>query len=134
MDVPDTTTQTAVTQLAGVAALFDPEAVIAYLWVLLLSGWAGVVSYIRKLHDGLVERFSLSGLVGEIVIASFAGLITYWLCVLGNLPGELSAILIAVSGHMGARAIHVTEMFVEAWISRMLKRFGVNQPELPKRD
>lgn len=45
----------------------------------------------------------------EIVISTFAGMVTFMLCEWAEVDKMLAAALIAISGHMGARAIILTE-------------------------
>ncbi|MEJ1402646.1 MAG: phage holin family protein [Candidatus Sedimenticola sp. (ex Thyasira tokunagai)] len=93
----------------------DPTSysMITYLWVSGLAAWGGVVNYIRKVKDGHSKRFSITELVGEIVTSSFAGVITFWLCEMSQIDSLFSAVLIAISGHMGARAIYLIEAILE---------------------
>lgn len=68
-----------------------------------LSAWGGAVQYAQRVRAG--ERFSWRMLTIDLVISSFAGILTWFLCEAGNIHGPLSAMLIAISGHMGTRAI-----------------------------
>lgn len=47
----------------------------------------------------------------DIIICSFAGLLTHFFCKYANVDGWLSAILISISAHMGTRAISKFERF-----------------------
>ena len=113
---------------------------VTYGWVVVLSGWAGVASYIRKVRAGVVRTFSIAELIGEIVIASLSGVMTFWLCEFAEVDPLLAAVLIAISGHMGTRAIIVSERIFEAWLDRVLDRFlppedrGRPRPRQPDRD
>jgi len=77
---------------------------LPYLSTLFLSCWGGVVSYIQRLRIHRT-KFNLRDLIFDLVISSFAGLLTHFFCEYSNVSGTMSAILIAVSGHMGTRAI-----------------------------
>ena len=83
--------------------------VLTYAWVVCLSGWGGIVNFIRKLHAGNARPFNVTELVGEIIISAFAGLITFWLCEASDINPFVGAALIGVSGHMGSRAIFAVE-------------------------
>lgn len=69
-----------------------------------LSAWGGVVSHIQRMRE-TKSVFRPKELAFDLIISSFAGLLTYMFCKSAKLDGEMSAILIAVSGHMGTRAI-----------------------------
>ena len=78
--------------------------ILPYLSTLFLSCWGGIVSYIQRLRIHK-SRFNWKDLTFDLVISSFAGLLTHFFCEYSNVGGSMSAILIAVSGHMGTRAI-----------------------------
>lgn len=98
----------------------DPSsyALITYIWVLGLSCWGGLAGYIRKLKAGEMVRFSLSELIGELVISAFVGILTFYLCESAQLNQVLSAALVGVSGHMGSRAMFAIESYVMRKITR----------------
>lgn len=77
---------------------------LPYLTTLILSCFGGVVSYIQKIRQKK-KAFSWKELGFDLIVSSFAGLMTFYLCRYSSTDPELSAILIAVSGHMGTRAI-----------------------------
>ena len=87
--------------------------VITYLWVMGLAMWGGIVSFMRKVREGVVHRFSIVELVGELVTAGFIGVITFWLCEWADMPPLLSAAFVGISGHMGSRAIFQFEGFLK---------------------
>lgn len=78
--------------------------VLPYLSTLFLSCWGGIVSYIQRLRIKSA-KFSWRELSFDLLISSFAGLLTHFFCEYSNVSGSMSAILIAISGHMGTRAI-----------------------------
>ncbi len=84
------------------------------------------MSYIQRIRLKH-HKFSFVELCFDLSISSFAGLLTYFFCQYAKVGGEMSAILIAVSGHMGTRAI--------ASFERMRDRvFGVATPEVKEED
>lgn len=87
---------------------------LTYAWVVVLSMWGGVVSYLRKVKDGVLHKFSIVELIGELFTAGFIGIITFWLCEWSDMSPLLSAALIAISGHMGSRAIFQVEGFLKS--------------------
>ena len=75
-----------------------------YLSTFFLSTWGGVVSHITKLRNGR-KKFQTKELIFDLVVSTFAGLITFYFCRAANVSETMSAVLIAISGHMGTRAI-----------------------------
>lgn len=87
--------------------------VLTYIWVLSLSAFGGIVNFSRKLRDGTTTRFRLTEFIGEVVTSSFAGLMTFWLCEAAGIDKLVAAVCIAVSGHMGSRAVFKIERWME---------------------
>ena len=79
-----------------------------YAWVVGLSVFAGISSYVMKLRKGMCKP-SVAELIGEIVISAFVGVITFFLCESVDVPPIGSAAIIGVSSHMGSRAIMLFE-------------------------
>lgn len=82
---------------------------ITYAWITVLACWGGVVNFIGKIKRGDTKPFNITELIGEMVTSAFSGLITFYLCELSMTPPLLTAVLVAISGHMGARAIFMIE-------------------------
>lgn len=89
----------------------DPSniSLITYGWVIILSIWGGIVHNIRKVRDGTTKRFSISELVGDVVTSGFAGIVTFYLCQAADVNAPMTAAMVGISGHMGARAIFLFE-------------------------
>jgi hypothetical protein len=101
---------------------------ITYAWVLGVSIWAGVVSYIRKMQrSGRSVPFVqwVFGLAAECTIAGFVGLITFWTCEATGVPAPYSAVCIAVTAHMGSRALLMGERVVCRELFRRFRLFFV---------
>lgn len=92
---------------------------VTYFWVLGISVFGGISAYIRKIRQGIISRFSLHELIGEMVISAFVGIVTFYLCEYAHIYGALSAALIAIASHMGSRAILIFETAAD----RAFKRF-----------
>lgn len=96
---------------------------ITYAWVLGVSMWAGVVSYIRK-RQRIGRPISIlqwiAGLAAECTTAAFVGLITFWACEAANVPPSVSAVCIAITAHMGSRALWMAE---RQFCKEILRRF-----------
>ena len=75
-----------------------------YLTTFFLSTWGGVVNHITTLRSGR-KKFQLKELIFDLVVSTFAGLITFYFCRSAGVSETMSAVLIAISGHMGTRAI-----------------------------
>lgn len=73
-----------------------------------LSMWGGLVQYAQRVRNG--EAFSWKALALDLVVCSFAGLLTFLLCESAGIDGPLQAVLIAVSAHMGTKAIASLEV------------------------
>jgi hypothetical protein len=87
---------------------------VTYLWVAALSTLGGVVSFLRKQRAGRVRAFNITEFIGELMTSALVGLITFWLCEWSNTSPLLSAALIAISGHMGSRALFQFESWAES--------------------
>jgi len=110
------------------ASLFSQIAdLLTYGWVLGLSMLGGAASFVRRVRSGKAKYSNIIELIGELVVSAFAGLVTFFLCQSAQLDGALSAAFIAISGHMGTRIIFMFEGY-------LMKRFGLEQCELPKVD
>lgn len=98
---------------------------LTYAWVFLLSLWGGIAGYIRKLKTGAIMRFSLSEIVGDVVVSGFVGMLTFFICESAGLPPLTSAACIGVSAHMGSRALFMLEngldRLFQRWTNQQLK-------------
>lgn len=94
----------------------DPTSytLLTYAWVSLLSSWGGAVNFLRKRRDGTARPFNVTEFVGEIVTSAFAGVVTFWLCEAAGISPLITAALVAISGHMGSRAIFQLEKWAES--------------------
>jgi hypothetical protein len=75
--------------------------------MVLLSTWAGFVSYLRMLVKG--ARFRVIAFISHLSSGALAGLVTALLCDQYGLSIQWTGIACAISGHMGAEAIKVFE-------------------------
>jgi hypothetical protein len=80
-----------------------------YGFMLFIAVLGGVVSYYAKVRSGEIPAASVMHLIGEITTSAFAGLVTFWVCEYLNVPQILTAPLVGVSGHLGAKAISMME-------------------------
>lgn len=89
---------------------FDLEKILPYLYYLILAMWGGVVRYVVDLEKDSTMQFSFYKLLANISISGFAGIITLNLVQHFNISHDLSAAMIAISGHAGVRAVEKFEM------------------------
>lgn len=74
-----------------------------YITTVFLACWGGAVQHIQKLRTG--KRFVLKEFFFDLFTSAFAGLLTHFACESAGIGGSQAAMLIAVSGHMGTKAI-----------------------------
>ena len=86
---------------------------ITYAWVIWLAVWGGIVNFWHKLKTGKARAFNVTEFIGEIVTSGFVGVLTFWLCEAGGISPLMTAVFVAISGHMGARAIFLFEKIME---------------------
>jgi hypothetical protein len=89
-----------------------------YAWVIALAAWGGVVNYLARVRRGEARMFNFAELIGEIVTSGFVGVLVFWVCEFYKVPSLMSAPLIGIAGHYGARTIWVIERHLE-------RRFGI---------
>jgi len=87
---------------------------LTYLWVLGLSVWGGLVSFIQKVRSGSVRPFNIFELFGELMVAGFVGMLTFWICESSGMPELVTAACIGVTSHMGTRGL----FRLEQWMAR----------------
>ncbi len=111
-------------QLALCVHLFFPVAALAqavspkdplgyplrtYGFMLAVAILGGFVSWFAKVRTGEISPASVFHLIGEISTSAFVGLVTFWICEYLNLPQLITAPIVGISGHMGAKAITLIE-------------------------
>lgn len=100
-----------------------------YISTLLLSCFGGLASYVQRIRVRR-QKFNLKELSYDLIISSFAGLMTYFFCDWSNVEGAKAAMLIAVSGHMGTRAIAAFEVIRDRIFG--IAPEGINNDKQPK--
>jgi predicted CDP-diglyceride synthetase/phosphatidate cytidylyltransferase len=93
----------------------DPTSysLLTYGWVIGLSVTGGLVSFLRKVREGVARPFNVIELIGEIVTSGFVGVLTFWLCEASQIDALLTAFMVGISGHMGSRLIFQFEKTIE---------------------
>jgi hypothetical protein len=100
---------------AALAADKDPleYSLRQYGLVLALALLGGLVSFYAKVRAGHVSAWNLAHLIGELATSAFAGLLCFWMAEVAGLPQLVTACLVGIAGHMGARAIAVFEQWAQ---------------------
>lgn len=80
-----------------------------YGLVLAMALLGGIVSFYGKVRAGQVAAWNLMHLVGELATSAFAGLMCFWMAEAAGLSSLVTACLVGIAGHMGARAIDIFE-------------------------
>ena len=83
-----------------------------YAWVITWAGAGGAVSFYQKMVRGDARAFNFTELIGEIFTSAFVGVLTFWVCEANNVAPLISAAIIGISGHMGARLIFIAEKYL----------------------
>lgn len=80
-----------------------------YGLILGVATLGGLVSWYGKVSRGVLPPWSIHHLVGELATSSLAGLLCFWLCEWAGLAPLLTAALVGLSGHAGAKGIQLLE-------------------------
>lgn len=101
----------------------DPStyAWITYAWVIGLASLGGITRRLRQTCRRDSRVWCVMEFIGEILSSILAGLITFYLCEHFDIGGGLQAALVAISGHMGGRAL----THFEAILKRKAKQAGL---------
>ena len=77
-----------------------------YLWVIVLSMWGGIVRIMREIKFGGKTRKEIVLIFfAELMTSGFSGLVTFFACQKQGFDPMYSAVLVAMSGYMGGRAL-----------------------------
>lgn len=92
---------------------FAAKNLIPTIWMAVIAASGGFMGFWGKYKAGKVRAFNVTELIGEVVVSVAVGLITYWICKGFEVNEWLTAAGVAISGHMGARAIFLLENTIE---------------------
>lgn len=95
--------------------------ILTFIWVGALSIWGGTVHTIKKVRDGVIERFTFREWVFDVVTSGFVGVITYLMCQSANLSPMLTAALIGIASHQGTRALLILENEITKYLKKASK-------------
>lgn len=96
----------------------DPAAfsMFAYLVMLILSMWGGVVRVIREVVLKEKSAWHILGIfLAEMCVSGFVGTITFSLCISSGLSFAYTGALTAIAGYMGGRSLSMFETLYKAW-------------------
>lgn len=91
-----------------------------YGLVLATALLGGLASWWMKVRSGEIPMWSPSALIGELSVSAFAGLIAFWLCEYMNFHPLLSAAVVGMAGHAGARGLTWLEIVGKRRIEKTL--------------
>jgi sugar phosphate permease len=86
----------------------------------------GLANWWIKVRRGELVGWNIAALIGELCVSAFAGLMAFWLCEWWGLPPLLTAALIGMSGHAGARGLNWLEVMGQRVVE---KRLGIDAPK-----
>lgn len=92
---------------------FTLKNLIPTLWMLAIAALGGVANFYQKVKTGKSRAFNVMELVGEVLVSAFVGIVTFWICKGYNVNEWLTAAAVAITGHMGSRAIFLAEQWIE---------------------
>jgi CHASE2 domain-containing sensor protein len=91
----------------------------------------GLASWYTKVKRGELQMLSIAALIGELAISAFVGLLAFWLCEYMALAPLLTAAIVGMSGHAGAKAISKLESF---GLQLAERRLGIQPQPTDKKD
>lgn len=89
-----------------------------YLFLLGVAVFGGLVRWFSAVKNGHASAWNVMHLIGELATSAFAGLIAFYLCEWAGTAQLVTVCMVAIAGHMGARAIDAFETLAK-------RKFGV---------
>ena len=80
----------------------------------------GAANWWAKVRKGELLAWSISALIGELCVSAFAGLMAFWLCEWWGVQPLMTAAVVGMSGHAGARGINWLESVGQRAIEKRL--------------
>lgn len=80
----------------------------------------GLANWWIKVRHGEMVGWNIAALIGELCVSAFAGLTAFWLCEWWGLPPLLTAAIIGMAGHAGARGLDALETAGQRVMERKL--------------
>jgi len=92
---------------------FTMKNLVPTFWMASVAAAGGFFSFYGKYKAGKVRAFNFMELIGEVFVSVAVGLVTFWICRGFEVNEWLTAAGVALSGHMGTRAIFLVEQTLE---------------------
>jgi phage tail tape-measure protein len=89
----------------------------------------GLASWWIKVRRGELQAWNIAALIGELSVSAFAGMLAFWLCEYLNFHPLLTASIVGMSGHAGAKGLSWLESIGKKSIE---KRLGIDSPDTTK--
>lgn len=92
-----------------------------YIWVFVISIWAGMVNIYRQHKAGAtsLRHTTVFEWIGECSTSGFAGVLVYLLCRSQGINDFLAAACTGIAAHMGTRALPLMEDAMTGWLTRL---------------
>lgn len=103
---------------AAAESVFDWKNLVPTFWFIGVALAGGAVAFYQKVKSGKARAFNVTELLGEMFTSAVVGLVTFWICKGFGVNEYLTAAAVAITGHMGARAIFMAEQWIERRASR----------------
>ena len=90
-----------------------------YIGVVTVASLGGIVRRFQKILNGDIEiswKRLLSVLFMEMFVSGFCGVMAFWICEHFEVPGLIMGPIVGIVGHMGSRALFLSEKVLEKWI------------------
>lgn len=98
---------------AAASTPFTDGNLVPTLWMMAVAALGGMANFYQKVKNGKTRAFNIMELLGEILVSAFVGLVTFWICKGSDVNEWLTAAAVAITGHMGSRAIFIAEQWIE---------------------
>ena len=85
---------------------------LTYLWIGVLSVLGGTAQTIRRIRSKKLKHFSISEWIGDVIVAGFLGVITFYLCEYSGIEQPLTAALVGIASHQGTKGLMALEQLL----------------------
>lgn len=79
------------------------------VYIVLITIWAATAHTITRIRKGELDSFAFEEWIGDIIVSSFVGAISYYLGKYYKLDDMLLVVTVAISAHLGTKVIPVFE-------------------------
>lgn len=97
--------------------------IVTLPYVLFLSLAGGLGAFIMRLNQSTTPqplKLIFLQLLGELFLSGFAGLLTYLLCKEFGLSSNMTAVAVAISGHLGGNMIIIVSDYLKKFFKGKL--------------